>query len=137
MKQLHRAGFPFLMVLLLALVGCGEGPVTAPDDPPPDVAYGKRWWSALNGDQRVAALYGETATDEQASAARKEYGSLDSETKRKVNAAAREIYGDGDHESVGAWWQTLDCRQRRIATGDGNTADPTSPYCADYPRAER
>ena len=89
----------------------------------------------LNPKQRVAALYGATATAEQASAAQKEYGALGAVTKEKVNAAAREIYGAGGHESVGAWWQTLDCRKRRIAVGDGNTADPASPYCADYPGA--
>ena len=107
-----------------------------PGEPaPPDLAYGMRWWNVLNAEQRVAALYGAQATDEQASAAKGEYGALAAETRKKVNAAAREIYGGGGHASVGEWWQTLDCRKRPIAVGDGNTADPMSPYCADYPGA--
>lgn len=108
--------------------------MSKPEAPrPSDLAYGQRWWAVLNGEQREAALYGATATGAQAKAAQKEYGSLDSETKSKVDAAAREIYGAGGHGSVGEWWQTLDCRKRRIAVGEGNTDDPTSRYCADYP----
>ena len=61
------------------------------------------------------------------------YADLDSETKGLVNAAASAIYGDGGHYSVGQWWETLDCRLMRIAAGDGNMADPMSPYCAHYP----
>jgi hypothetical protein len=60
---------------------------------------------------------------------------LDGDTKEAANAAAGEIYGDGDHTSVAAWWATLDCRRRRIAAGEGNTDDPSSPYCRNYPTA--
>ena len=133
MKQLYRTGFLISTVVLLALIGCEEATVSKPEAPrPSDLEYGKRWWNALNGEQREAALYGATATGAQARAAQKEYGGLDSETKSKVNAAAWEIYGAG-HGSVGEWWQTLDCRKRRIAVGEGNTSDSTSRYCADYP----
>ena len=143
MKHLYRTGLLISTVVLLALIGCETAVITPdpdpdPDPPPPvvlDLAYGKRWWTVLNGEQREAALYGTAATAEQARAAQKEYGALDSETKKKVNAAAREIYGEGGHESVGAWWETLDCRQKRIAVGEGNTDDPTSRYCAHYPGA--
>ena len=135
MKQLYRTGLLISTLVLLALIGCDLTMPDAGEPVPSDLAYGKRWWNVLNEEQRVAALYGATATDEQASAAKREYGALDAETKEKVNAAAQEIYGEGGHESVGAWWQTLDCRKRRIAVGEGNTADPTSPYCADYPEA--
>ena len=38
--------------------------------------------------------------------------------------------------AVGAWWETLDCRKMRVAAGDGNTADPTSPYCTHYPGSD-
>ncbi len=100
---------------------------------PPDNEYAKRWWNALTADQMVASLYGEEATPEQQTAAKKMYGALDPETKRKVNQATAEIYGAGGHMSVGAWWETLDCRQMRIAAGDGNTADPSSAFCAHYP----
>ena len=99
----------------------------------PDLPYAMRWWDVLSPEQRERALYGATATDEQARAAQIDYGALDTDTKKEVNATAREIFGAGGHESVGAWWQTLDCRERRIAVGDGNTDDSESPYCAEYP----
>ena len=92
-----------------------------------------RWWNALNAEQMVAALYGDEATAAQTAAAQKMYADLDDDTKTLVNAAADEIYGDGGFDSVGDWWETLDCRLMRIAAGDGNTADPMSPYCAHYP----
>ena len=50
-----------------------------------------------------------------------------------VNEAAAEIYGAGGFASVDAWWESLDWRLMRLAAGDGNTADPMSPYCAHYP----
>ena len=92
-----------------------------------------RWWNALTAEQMVAALYGDEATTEQTAAAQKMYADLDDDTKALVNAASDAIYGDGGHASVGDWWETLDCRLMRIAAGDGNTADPMSPYCAHYP----
>ncbi|MCY4482662.1 MAG: hypothetical protein OXC12_07290 [Spirochaetaceae bacterium] len=134
MKQLYRTGFLISTVALLALIGCEEATMSKPEAPrPSDLAHAMRWWNALHGEQRVAALYGTEVTNAQAGAAKREYGALDTETKSKVNAAAREIWGAGGHGSVGEWWQTLDCRRRRIAVGDGNTDDPASRYCADYP----
>ena len=131
MKHFARATFLFATILpLLVLTGCQEA-VKA--DPEPDVAYAMRWWNVLEGEQWVAALYGSTATAEQAAAAKKPYSMLDAETKAKVNAAAREIRGDDTFFSVGEWWETLDCRLMRVAAGDGNTHDPSSPYCAHYP----
>ena len=67
---------------------------------------------------------------------RRLYADLDPETKKKVNDAAKEIYGDGGHMSVDAWWETLDCRKMRVAAGDGNTADPTGHYCTHYPGSD-
>jgi len=99
----------------------------------PDVEYAMRWWNVLSAEQMVAALYGDQATPAQANAAKMMYAQLDDATKAKVNSAAAEIYGDGGYSSVGEWWETLDCRLMRIAAGDGNTADPASPYCAHYP----
>ena len=132
MNHFVRAAFLFAILPLLALTGCQQA-VTADDDTTPDVAYAMRWWNVLSPDQMVAALYGDTATDAQATAAKKMYAALDPETKKKVNAAAKEIYGEGGHDSVGEWWETLDCRKMRIAAGDGNTPDPMSAYCAHYP----
>ncbi len=100
---------------------------------PADSARAMRWWNVLTAEQMVAALHGDDATPAQATAAKKMYADLDGETKRLVHAAADLIYGDGGFTSVGAWWESLDCRTMRIAAGDGNTADPESPYCAHYP----
>ena len=100
---------------------------------PMNSAMAERWWNTLNGEQMVAALYGSEATEAQMMMAKKMYADLDGETKGMVNAASAEIYGEGGHYSVGAWWETLDCRLMRVAAGDGNMADPMSPYCAHYP----
>ena len=100
---------------------------------PMDDAMAERWWNALDGDQMVAALYGSDATEEQMMYAKNKYADLDGGTKGMVNAASAELYGDGHHYSVGAWWETLDCRLMRVAAGDGNMADPMSPFCAHYP----
>ena len=96
----------------------------------------ERWWNTLTEEERVRALYGDSATDEQDEAARKPYEELDEETKALVDEAAAELYGDGDFKSVGEWWETLDCRLQRVAVGDGNEDDPTSAYCAHYPGSE-
>ena len=111
-----------------ALLGRDE-----PGDFPPDDAMAMRWWNSLNGPQMVAALYGGNATPEQAAAAMKMYEALDAHVQGYVNGAAAEIYGNGGFHSVGAWWESLDCRKMRIAAGDGNSADPSSPFCAHYP----
>ncbi len=100
---------------------------------PPDSPPAMRWWGALNPTQWVLALYGFSATQEETAAARNAYADLDPETKRLVNDTGDQIYRGGDFDSVGAWWQSLDCRLRRVATGDGNADDPDSPYCAHYP----
>ena len=118
------------MACLLALAGCDGSDGR---DGPPDNATAMRWWNALNAEEMVAALYGDEATAEQTAAAQMMYADLDDDTKALVNAAADEIYGDGGFDSVGAWWESLDCRLMRVAAGDGITADPTSPYCAHYP----
>ena len=115
------------VVSVLILGGCAKGFV------PTDVSYAKSWWNALNGPQMVAALYGDTATPAQSTAAMKMYDDLDAETKAKVNVAAAKINGHRSHPTVGAWWESLNCTEMRIAAGDGNTHDPTSPYCRHYP----
>ena len=112
----------------MALLDLDEPGLFAPDN-----ARAMRWWNALNAEEMVAALYGDEATAEQMAAAQKMYADLDDDTKALVNVTADELYGMGYHDSVGDWWETLDCRLMRVAAGDGNTADPTSPYCAHYP----
>ena len=92
-----------------------------------------RWWNVLNAEQMAAALYGDEATAEQTTAAQRMYADLDDDTKALVNVTADELYGMGDFDSIGEWWETLDCHLMRVAPGDGNVADPESPYCAHYP----
>ena len=99
----------------------------------PDNARAERWWNALNAEQMVAALYGDMATADQTAAAQKMYADLDDATAALVNYWADVLYGSGGFDSVGEWWETLDCRLMRVAAGDGNVADPMSPYCAHYP----
>ena len=96
-------------------------------------ARAMRWWNALDAEQMVAALHGDDATAGQTTAAQKMYADLDDDTKALVNVTADELYGMGGFDSVGSWWESLDCRLMRIAAGDGNMADPMSPYCAHYP----
>ena len=92
-----------------------------------------RWWNKLSPEQMVAALYGDKATDAQAAAAKKMYADLDSATKKAVDDTVASIYTEGKFDSVGAWWESLDCRLMRVAAGDGITTDPASPFCAHYP----
>ncbi len=100
---------------------------------PPDIAPVMQWWDGFGPDQKVAALHGDTATPQQDAAARNMYADLDPQTKRSVNDTAANARGPGQFDSVGAWWDSLDCRRKRVATGDGNTDDPSSSYCAHYP----
>ena len=130
MKSVIRIVPSILFLLVVMLAGCRHGHIPGAAA---DVDYAMRWWNTLNAEEMVAALYGTEATAAQTTAAQKMYDALDGITKTKVNAAAAEIYGQGGYTSVGEWWETLDCRKMRIAAGDGNTADPTSPYCAHYP----
>lgn len=136
--------FVLCLMVMLALAGCGgdgsggsdgaDGDGAAPGDATPDVAYAMRWWNALTPEQMVAALFGDAATADQEEEAKKMYADLDDDTKALVNAAAAEIYDPmAVYDSVGDWWETLDCRLMRVAVGDGITADPMSPYCAHYP----
>ena len=115
------------------LVACAFAFSAAPAGAAPTDDAVMRWWNTLNGEQMVAALHGDNASTPEADSARMMYADLDAATKALVDAAAAEIYGDGGHASVGAWWETLDCRKMRIAAGDGNTADSSSSFCAHYP----
>ena len=115
-------------VLCLSALATTTAAAAGPDSD--GTARAMRWWNALDAEQMVAALYGDEATAAQTAAAQKLYADLDDDTRALVNAAADEIY---HFDSVGAWWESLDCRRRRIAAGDGVTADPMSPYCAHYP----
>ena len=127
-----------LVILPFGLPGQARGQT---EDPPaettPDNAAAMRWWDALNPEQRLAALHGDEPTPEQTAAAENPYADLDMATKGLVNDAADAINGNVEFASVGAWWQSLDCRLKRIAVGDGSTDDPSSLYCAHYPGSGR
>ena len=99
----------------------------------PMVDYAGRWWDVLDGDQREAALFGSDGAPAEAAVARRMYAQLDGRRRLLVNAVAAELYGDGMFESVGEWWQSLDCRLRLVATGEGDMADSANAYCAHYP----
>ena len=94
----------------------------------------EQWWNTLNADQMVKALYGDTATPKEETAAKNMYADLDAETKQLVNDAAARIYPTAAApDNVFDWWESLDCELMRIAAGDGNTAYPASPYCGHLP----
>ena len=99
----------------------------------PMVDYAGRWWDVLDGDQREAALFGSDAVPAEAAVARRMYAQLDGRRRLLVNAVAAELYGTGRFESVGEWWQSLDCRLRLTAVGEGDMADSANAYCAHYP----
>ena len=132
MKSLLRVALGLPVLAVVMLVGCRHAhlPTAA------DVGYAMRWWNTLNAEQMVAALYGTEATAAQAAAAKMMYDDLDGVTKTKVNAAAATIYGHGGYDNVVDWWESLNCTYMRVAAGDGNTHDPTSPYCAHFPGYE-
>ena len=132
MKSLFRMVPLMLFAMVVMLVGCRHAHLPAAAD----VVYAERWWNVLTPEQMVAALYGSEATDAQAAAAKMMYDDLDGVTKAKVNAAAAAIYGHGGYDNVVDWWESLNCTYMRVAAGDGNTHDPTSPYCAHFPGHE-
>lgn len=124
----------------LAFVNTVGGALLGRDEPGEflsmEAAMATRWWNQLNAEQMVAALFGDTATADQETAAKNLYADLDDATRMLVDAATAEIYGSGGFASVGAWWESLDCRKMRIAAGDGNMADSSSPYCRHYPGSD-
>ena len=124
---------PFITPLLglppdARLRACKDMPCSAPN--------AEAWWNSLNAEQMVAALYGDLATLEEAAAAKMMYADLDPLTRMRVDLFAVMINGHLSYDSVGAWWESLNCREMRIAAGDGNTTNPMSPYCRHYPGSD-
>ncbi len=101
--------------------------------PPPIADHAKGWWNTLSPEERARALFGMYPTGPEFVVARHLYDDLDPVIRNLVNEAAALIYGDGGFSSVGAWWESLDCRLMRVAAGDGVVADPGSAFCAHYP----
>lgn len=125
-KTLMLAAAAAGIMLVAAVSGHAEQMVMSPE-------YAVRWWNTLTPEEMVAALHGDMATEDQAAAAKKMHADLDFPTTYLVDLAATKINGHLSFDSVGAWWESLNCQLMRIAAGDGNTADPMSPYCAHYP----
>jgi len=110
------------------LRACKDMPCSAPN--------AMAWWNSLSPEQMVAALYGDMATPAEAAAAKMMYADLDSVTRMRVDLTAVLINGHVSYDSVGAWWESLNCREMRVAAGDGNTTDPMSGYCRHYPGSD-
>lgn len=130
LKPGHRRGqrlgslsaFLFLALLVALPLGLPGQARAQTGDPPADNEAAMRWWDELTPQQRAAALHGDEPTADQRTAAANPYADLDAGTKGLVNETADAIDGDGEATSVGAWWWGLDCRLRRVATGDGKAA---------------
>ncbi len=102
------------------------------------------WWAALGPQARLRAIRGEVLISEAGVIQNQEWydrnlallevGYWELQNYRKiVDHTVASLIGEGGHESVGAWWQTLDCGWRRVAVGAGRGADEASPWCADWP----
>ena len=102
------------------------------------------WWAALESKARVRAIRGEVLISEDGVIQNQEWydrnlalldvGYWELQGYRTiVDHTVASLIGEGGHESVGAWWQTLDCGWRRVAVGAGRGAAPESPWCADWP----
>ena len=87
-----------------------------------DVAIGTSWENLLS--QSVSKPFAKMRAENRAQA-----GALVGEL---VNAEGSESEKKVVLSSEQAWWDSLDCRQRRIAVGEGVTADPNSPWCQDW-----
>ena len=100
----------------------------------------KDWWPELGNSGRVRALYGEglssQAYQERVAAVSVSYSDLAVDVRRLADAAAREVTGHGDYWTLPDWWNSLDCRKRRIAVGAGNVADAASPWCRSWDALE-
>jgi hypothetical protein len=87
------------------------------------------WWNTLDCPEMIAAMTGDKggAPPHRFCAMYADLGAME---RSEVDMVAMELHDM--YASVEAWWNALDCRLMRIAVGDGNTVDMTSPYCAMY-----
>ncbi len=110
------------------------------------------WWEQLSADERERMLIGGFPVTgirdgTLAEAIMSSYGrhimeGLEIPFKCRAGALAGELVNaEGEDElrdaglrvldltSVDTWWDSMDCRLRRVAVGDGVTDDPTNPWC--------
>ena len=88
-----------------------------------DVATGTNWEHLLS--QSVSKPFAKMRAENRAQA-----GALVGELVDAERSGAEKTV---DLSSEQAWWDSLDCRQRRIAVGAGVTEDKKSPWCRDWP----
>ncbi len=107
-----------------------------------------RWWAELSADERRRMLSGGHFVRKIQSgqtisqAITSSYEGLNFAFKARVGALAGELANaEGENELTDAglqpldltspdkWWDSMDCRLRRVAVGDGTTDDPTSRWC--------
>ncbi len=106
------------------------------------------WWAELSADERRRMLSGghfvrrTSPTQTISQAITSSYEGLNFAFKARVGALAGELANaEGENELTDAglqpldltspdkWWDSMDCRLRRVAVGDGTTDDPTSRWC--------
>ena len=108
-------------------------------------AIASGWWAGLSQQARermvgdaASGTYWEHLLSQSVS---KPFAKMRPENRAQAGALAGELV---DAERSGAeklrdlstpenWWDDLDCRQRRIAVGEGVTEDKKSPWCRDWP----
>ena len=109
--------------------------VTIMDSQTDIVQNAARWWAVLEHEARLRAIYGkvqETERNRLLAWVSHEYAMLEDELRTRVTYRAAALVGGGGYESLSTWWRTLDCRLRRVAVGDGNMSDSSSPWCAEW-----
>ncbi|MXW49926.1 MAG: hypothetical protein F4Z84_06690, partial [Gammaproteobacteria bacterium] len=113
--------------------------VTIVDNQTRGVQAAARWWNALGAEARLRALYGNvSAADRDRLLAWVQHGFdfLEDEMRSRVLFEAIDLLGGNGYRSVADWWQSLSCRLRRVAVGDGKVSDASSPWCADWPQLD-
>ena len=97
------------------------------------LAHAERWWNHLGKAERTRALFGDGASDRQASRSARPYRRLTDLYRKRVNSLADRLLGPG-YGSVAEWWSGTNCRKRNIALGVTNMSTPGSPVCRQaYP----
>ena len=104
-----------------------------------------RWWAGLSQQARermvasaAAGAHWENLLSQSVS---KPFAKMRSENRAQAGALAGELVDAErsgadkvvDMSTPQAWWGSLDCRLRRIAVGEGVTADMDSLWCRDWP----
>ena len=103
------------------------------------------WWAGLSQQARMR-MVGDVASGTTwehllSRSVAKPFAKMRPENRARAGALAGELVDaerSGSEKTVDLsntekWWDDLDCRQRRIAVGEGVTEDKKSPWCRDWP----